>query len=80
MTQKIDSDQAVIAALDGKLNAYYPVTVGTDNYSKMLDWALENCEGKFCDFVTDHSFRKWYFQLEKDAVFFSIKWGTTPKR
>jgi hypothetical protein len=42
----------------------------------MLHWCLENCESKFRDIPNmRYNRRDWYFEKERDAIVFALKWG-----
>lgn len=57
------------------LATYYPVTLDEEeNYSERLTWCLEHCQGKFRDIKMAKG-RVWFFQNEKDATMFAIKWS-----
>lgn len=61
--------------LMGLLSTYYPVSLETDDdYSTKLSWCLEHCQNKFRDIRHAES-RIWYFQNEKDASLFALKWS-----
>lgn len=49
-----------------------PLPTYYDHYNDMLVWCLENSQGKF---YTSNG-QIIYFQLEKDATVFALKWGS----
>lgn len=57
------------------LQTYHHIATYQDyNFKEKLIWCLENCQGKFRDIKTsDH--RTWYFENEKDAALFALKWA-----
>ena len=56
------------------LQTYHHIATYRDHdFNEKLVWCLENCQGKFRDIQTsDH--RIWYFENEKDAALFALKW------
>jgi hypothetical protein len=56
------------------LQTYHHISTYRDqDFNEKLVWCLENCQGKFRDIKTsDH--RIWYFENEKDAALFALKW------
>jgi hypothetical protein len=44
-----------------------------DNYAEKLTWCLEYCKGKFRDLKHGDGM-KWYFEHEKDATMFALRW------
>jgi len=58
------------------LDTYYNVSIEVtdDNFADHLEWCLDNCSGNFRD-VRMHGIRTWFFESEKDAVLFSLKWS-----
>lgn len=56
------------------LKTWNTVTTQDDEeYNDKLVWCLENCQDKFRDIRTFDS-RIWYFQNEKDAAMFALRW------
>jgi hypothetical protein len=57
------------------LQTYHHISTYRDqDFNEKLVWCLENCQGKFRDIKTsDH--RIWYFENEKDAALFALKWA-----
>ncbi len=47
-----------------------------EDYAGRLEWCLTHCGGNFTD-VQAHESRIWYFEQEKDAIMFSLKWGSS---
>lgn len=64
------------------LRNYYKVSLresdNRESFSELLCWCFENCKGKFRD-IPDMRYnrREWYFEFEKDATMFALKWGHT---
>jgi len=57
------------------LATYHPVALSDDrDYSERLTWCLEHCQSKFRDIQMVKG-RVWFFQNEKDATMFAIKWS-----
>ena len=57
------------------LESWYGVPlVIHDDYEDKLCWCMEHCIGKFRDVVRSDK-RVWYFQNEKDATMFAMKWS-----
>ncbi len=60
------------------LATYHAVPTSTEmfeDYAGRLEWCLTHCVGNFTD-VRAHESRIWYFEQEKDAIMFSLKWGS----
>lgn len=57
------------------LETYHHIATYRDHdFNEKLVWCLEHCQGKFRDIRTfDH--RIWYFENEKDAAMFALKWA-----
>lgn len=57
------------------LKTYHHIPTYRDHdFNEKLVWCLEHCQGKFRDiFTIDH--RVWYFENEKDAAMFALKWA-----
>jgi hypothetical protein len=67
----LTEDERLIALL----NTWNPIsTQDDDDFNGKLVWCLEHCEGKFRD-IRYFDSRVWYFQNEKDAAMFALKWG-----
>jgi hypothetical protein len=49
-------------------------TVDDEDFNDKLVWCLEHCDGKFRD-ICHFDTRVWYFQNEKDASMFALRWG-----
>jgi len=45
-----------------------------DCFAEHLEWCLERCTGQFKD-VNFYGDRIWFFELESDAVLFSLQWS-----
>ena len=57
------------------LATYHPVVLDEEeNYSERLTWCLEHCQSKFRDIKMTKG-RVWFFQNEKDATMFAMKWS-----
>ena len=57
------------------LGTYHAVHVSNDiEFSEKLTWCLEHCQSKFRDLSEQHG-RVWYFENEKDATMFAMKWA-----
>lgn len=57
------------------LKDYHVVRLqGDDNFNDKLSWCLENCQNKFRD-IRENSYRAWYFENEKDATIFAMRWS-----
>ena len=57
------------------LNTWNPITTQEDSeYNDKLVWCLETCRDKFRD-IRYFDTRVWYFQNEKDAAMFALRWG-----
>jgi hypothetical protein len=64
-------DERLIALL----KTWNPIPTQEDSkYNDKLVWCLEHCEDKFRD-ICHFDTRVWYFQNEKDAAMFALKWG-----
>jgi len=57
------------------LSTYHKVKLEDDDFPERLTWCLENCEHKFRD-LSDMGMRSWYFENEKDATMFALKWSS----
>lgn len=57
------------------LKTWHPIYTQDDAlYNEKLVWCLEKCQDKFRD-IRHFDTRVWYFQNEKDAAVFALKWG-----
>jgi hypothetical protein len=57
------------------LETYHAVHVGNDiEFAEKLTWCLEYCQNKFRD-LSEQDGRVWYFENEKDATMFAMKWA-----
>ena len=56
------------------LETYHPVKLQDEDFPEKLTWCLENCQNKFRDLIID-GYRVWYFENEKDATMFAMKWS-----
>jgi len=65
------SEEMKIRAL---LRSWNPIRSPDNHYNEKLMWCLENCNGKFRD-LKDMESRIWYFQQDRDASIFALKWG-----
>lgn len=65
----LSSDEKLMALLA----TFTPIRLPDTLFSQKLTWCLENCTYKFRDIVINHE-RIWYFEQEKDATLFSLKW------
>ena len=61
--------------IDTRLYHSVPVEITDENFPKHLDWCFENCSGHFRDLRVQSGKRTWYFELEQDALLFSLKWS-----
>lgn len=72
--QKAEEHLKVDDRLMSLLNSYHVIILRDDDFSEKLTWCLENCQSKFRD-LSDPNGRAWYFQNEKDATMFAIRWS-----
>jgi hypothetical protein len=56
------------------LKNYHVVKLDDQEFNEKLTWCLEHCQHKFRD-ISDQNGRLWYFQNEKDATMFAMKWS-----
>jgi hypothetical protein len=71
MDVRYTPDERLIALL----KTWNPITIQDDaEYNNKLVWCLENCQDKFRD-ICYFDTRVWYFQNEKDAAMFALRWG-----
>lgn len=57
------------------LKDYHIIYLESDkDYNEKLTWCLEHCQNKFRDFSHNNG-RSWYFQNEKDATMFAMRWA-----
>jgi hypothetical protein len=67
----LSADEQLMALL----NTWNSITTQEDSeYNDKLVWCLEKCQGKFRD-IRYFDTRVWYFQNEKDAAMFVLRWG-----
>lgn len=68
---RLSHDERLIALLQ----TYHHIATYRDHdFNEKLVWCLEHCQDKFRDIQTsDH--RIWYFENEKDAALFALKWA-----
>jgi hypothetical protein len=72
---KAENDLKSDSRLMELLESYYSVLITNDiEFSEKLTWCLEHCQGKFRD-LSDYNGRAWYFENEKDATLFAMKWA-----
>jgi len=45
------------------------------SYTEQLDWCLKHCQGQFRDFPTSRTGRMWFFENDKDATMFAMRWA-----
>jgi hypothetical protein len=72
--QKAEEHLKVDDRLMSLLNSYHVIILRDDDFSEKLTWCLENCQSKF-RYLSDPNGRAWYFQNEKDATMFAIRWS-----
>ena len=71
----VDSHLTRDEKLMGLLSTYFPVIIKNENdYSEKLTWCLEHCQSKSRDIKMSDG-RVWYFQNDKDASMFALKWA-----
>lgn len=60
------------------LSNYFKVSISdNNNFSNILCWCFEKCEGKFRDIPNmRYNKRDWYFEKENDALMFALKWSS----
>jgi hypothetical protein len=63
------SEKNYFKSVDKIVENWHKITSPVDNTK--LCWALEKCQSKFYQRGS-----KWYFQNEKDATLFLLKFGT----
>jgi hypothetical protein len=56
------------------LETYHVVRLEDDDFPERLTWCLEKCQHKFRD-LSEQGQRAWYFEDEKDAAMFALKWS-----
>jgi hypothetical protein len=67
----LSADEQLMALL----KTWNPISTQDDaEYNDKLMWCLETCQGKFRD-IRYFDSRVWYFQSEKDAAMFALRWG-----
>lgn len=57
------------------LSHYHVIRLEDDDFSERLTWCLEKCQNKFRD-LSENGRRAWYFENERDASMFALKWGS----
>ena len=71
MSRFEEEDDRLVALL----KTWYHIDTQDDQYyNDKLVWCLEQCQGKFRD-LRQFDTRIWYFQNEKDAAMFALRWG-----
>jgi hypothetical protein len=72
---KAENDLKSDSRLMELLESYHSVLITNDiEFSEKLTWCLEHCQSKFRD-LSDQNGRVWYFENEKDATLFAMKWA-----
>ena len=72
---KAENDLQTDSRLMELLESYHAVLITNDiEFSEKLTWCLEHCQSKFRD-LSDQNGRVWYFENEKDATLFAMKWA-----
>jgi hypothetical protein len=72
---KAENDLKTDSRLMELLESYHSVLITNDiEFSEKLTWCLEHCQSKFRD-LSDQNGRVWYFENEKDATLFAMKWA-----
>jgi hypothetical protein len=72
---KAENDLKTDSRLMELLESYHAVLITNDiEFSEKLTWCLEHCQSKFRD-LSDQNGRVWYFENEKDATLFAMKWA-----
>lgn len=57
------------------LETYHKVCLtDNDSYPEKLTWCFEHCQNKFRD-MKNGTGMYWYFENEKDASMFAMKWS-----
>lgn len=56
------------------LSTYHAIVLPDGDFADKLTWCLEHCQHKFRD-LSDPNGRAWYFQNEKDAAMFAMRWA-----
>lgn len=57
------------------LESYHVVRLeNDDDFNEKLTWCMEHCQHKFRD-IRESDCRAWYFQNEKDASMFVMRWA-----
>lgn len=72
--QKAEHDLTQDDRLMKLLETYHPVKLQDEEFPEKLTWCLEHCQNKFRDLNID-GYRVWYFENEKDATMFAMKWA-----
>lgn len=72
---KAENDLQTDSRLMELLKSYHAVLITNDiEFPEKLTWCLEHCQSKFRD-LSDQNGRVWYFENEKDATLFAMKWA-----
>jgi hypothetical protein len=56
------------------LSDYYVIVLPDGDFAEKLTWCLQHCQYKFRD-LSDPNGRAWYFQNDKDASMFALRWS-----
>ena len=72
--QKAEEHLKVDQRLMDLLKTYHVIILKDDDFADKLTWCLEHCQNKFRD-LSDPNGRAWYFQNEKDASLFAMRWA-----
>jgi hypothetical protein len=72
--QKAEWELRVDGRLMDLLSTYHSIILKDDDFPEKLTWCLEHCQNKFRD-LSDPNGRAWYFQNEKDAAMFAMRWA-----
>jgi hypothetical protein len=72
--QKAEEHLKVDQKLMDLLSRYHIIVLSDSDFSEKLTWCLEHCQNKFRD-LSDPNGRAWYFQNEKDAAMFALRWA-----
>jgi hypothetical protein len=71
MNQYSDNEVELINLLDG----FYTVETPHRFHNEKLEWCFFNCAGRFSDKTVGANTNRWYFEHEKDALLFVLKWS-----
>ena len=70
-----NSDISSHEKLMALLNEWHRINVPDEKkFAEKLAWCLEHCESKFRDIKSSDVGIDWYFESEKDATMFAMKW------